>query len=107
MKYQEALNILKPNEKDVIHHKDGWWHQQNKAINTIQELVDKAPYYKRLEARATPMKPKVYIEVCTDGGFRQEYKTYLCKSCDCHIDEEERPYCSVCGQALEWSEDEV
>jgi hypothetical protein len=39
-KFQEALNILKPNEKDVIHHKDGWWHQQNKAINTIQELVD-------------------------------------------------------------------
>ena len=76
----------------------------------LQELVD----------RATPMKPikerngyiicgncgectgifTKYIEQTTDETFDGEIEF------DYHIEYTENEFCSICGQALDWSEDE-
>ena len=103
-KYEEALNTLKPNDEDVIHHKDGWWNRQNKAIDTIKELVYIYPEYLDLKAKATPIKPK---------NIKQDEKTFgningKCPNCtrevfgDCY--ENYDKYCSSCGQKLDWSD---
>lgn len=91
MKYQEALNKLKPNGHDVIHHEDGWWSRQNDAINSMQELVDKAIPKKPIEVRL----PKRW------GG------SYLsCPTCRSGLTNGRCCSNNDCRQAIDWSKDE-
>lgn len=82
--YQEALNILKPNDHDVIHHKDGWWSRQNNAVSSIQELVDRD-------------KPKQVIYEHTLKQFGK------CSVCNALVSIRfHRQFCGDCGNRLIW-----
>jgi hypothetical protein len=111
-KYEEALDELHVNATCHLSEYAGFIVSFEKLVEPIdkakellQDLVDKAPYYKILEARATPMKPKMVLLVCSNDGFKHKRKSYMCKACHYHVNEENM-YCSVCGQTLDWSEDE-
>ena len=106
-KYQEALN-------DVIEDDEIWWTDCDehgiKVINTLQELVDKAPYYKELEDKATPKKPnKLTYKLLLDDGWK-----YECPRCKCAIGinpnaldyTQDESFCPTCSQAIDWSKDE-
>lgn len=93
--YQAALNILKPNNHDVIHHEDGWWSRQNDAITYIQELVYIYPEYLEFKSKATPKKPnKTECPNCKNNNTISEEWGY------------EHNFCPDCGQALDWNKDE-
>jgi|GEM_PF-6852055 len=64
----------------------------------LKELVDKAPHYEKLEAKATPYKTR-NIESIGDEQIG------TCK-CGNRVGDTEH-YCERCGQALFWSEDEI
>lgn len=75
----------------------------------VQELVDKVPYYEKLESKATPKKPKInhYDNDCTkiicpnDCGIQLNGL-----SKDNEILSFTHEYCPKCGQAIDWSGDE-
>lgn len=74
----------------------------------VQELVDKVPYYEKLESKATPKKP-----LFEDIGNIRHHK---CPDCGKTISHEvtgtvktfstKHNFCSKCGQAIDWSENE-
>jgi len=108
-KHQEALDRLHnfsyfgDDGADSFHHK-----QHDEDIKTLQELVDKVPHYEKLESKATPKKP-----LFEDIGNIRHHK---CPDCGKTISHEvtgavktfstKHNFCSKCGQALDWSNDE-
>jgi len=106
--FQDALNILKPNDHDVVHHKDGWWSCQNNAVTSIQKLVNIYPEYLKLKEKSTPKKPKLnhYDNDCTkiicpnDCGIQLNGLNR-----DNEIASFTHEHCPKCGQAIDWSED--
>lgn len=85
-KYQEALDLLSNTIKDNLISFDD---TEKKAVETLQELVDKA----------TPTKPS-----CWGDG----YDIYDCPKCgeSYEIDYEKYDHCPECGQKLDWSDEE-
>ena len=87
-KHQEALSRLR--DTDLYYSDDSKFHQD---LDVLQELVDKA----------TPKKP-----------LKLEEGKYTCPSCSMAFTLKtsiknmfvNNRYCDVCGQALDWSEDE-
>ena len=95
-KYQEALDYAKK-------HLDS--KQDLEKVGVLQELVDKA----------TPLKPqKEYVQYVVDGTY------YSCPCCGYLIDKfcimqdnnykkiviTTSSYCSNCGQAIDWSDED-
>lgn len=92
-KYQQALELIKES------YGEGEFQYNYDEINTLKELVDKA----------TPKKPiSKYI---VDGRY------CVCPECGALLDEEcllktyeclreGHQYCHVCGQAIDWSEED-
>ena len=118
-KYQEALNGLVNVKENFIYHEGKMIQIKNIGnAKLLQELVDKVPHYEKLESKATPKKPikarngdiicgnckesagifTKYIEQTTDETFDGEIEF------DYHIEYTENEFCSICGQALDWSE---
>ena len=95
-KYEEAWKKI----KYVTNYNVRAFDDDDEEIKVIQELVDKVHYYKKLEARATPMKPIDIKHDKLDGFAFGECK------CGTVVDKFENEFCNRCGQALDWSEDE-
>lgn len=98
-KYQEALEFIEfPNNGDPSLEEI---EIENKSIETLRELVEKA----------TPKKP-----ICYWDNQNELYK-YDCSSCrkqlakhgeHSNINKVKKPnICSTCGQAIDWSKDEI
>lgn len=93
-KYQQALNFLYNTIKDNLISFDD---TEKKAVETLQELVDKA----------TPTKPSYWGE-----GYDYEgniiYDMYDCPKCgeSYEIDYEKYDHCPKCGQRIDWSDEE-
>ena len=87
-KYQEALDFVKK-------HLDS--KQDLEKVEVLQELVDKT----------TPKKPINRI------NYRTDINAYYCPNCNGFIcnyydkDNERDDYCCNCGQALDWSDEDV
>lgn len=93
-KYQEALDYLTGLERkevfkrigDVVPHPNS---------DTLQELVDKATPKKVCHTFA----PHPTIE------YDQEFDYFYCPNCGEWVNEKCMDnYCSICGQALDWSD---
>ena len=114
-KYQEALGIYDEIIKRVNHYGRYTLIEEElepliNRFNTLQELVDKAPYYKELEDKATPKKPnKLTYKLLLDDGWK-----YECPRCKCAIGinpnaldyTQDESFCPTCSQAIDWSKDE-
>jgi hypothetical protein len=88
-KYQEALNDVINNHKGFKVKNDSFW--------LLQELVDKE----------TPKKVEkdMVLEEC-DFSFNVYKKIIpICPSCKHIFLRKGQPYCSECGQKLDWSEE--
>lgn len=110
-KYQEALADLKK-QLVVVDYWDGKATSQEpifeEQTETLQELVDIYPEYLELKKRATPKKINTSA-IEEDDNSRAWAKVLgiegFCPSCDYQVSKKEK-YCRMCGQALDWSEDE-
>ena len=82
-KYQEAW--------DSISEKTNYCQGMVKEMMVLKELVDKFPYYEKLEARDTPMKPiDNRCPNCKTYNIRsEELNSQLCS-------------CLHCGQVIDW-----
>lgn len=93
-KYQEALDLLNNTIKDNLISFDD---TEKKAVETLQELVDKA----------IPTKPS-----CWGDGYDSQgeliYDMYDCPCCGAtyEIDYEKYDHCPKCGQRIDWSDKE-
>lgn len=71
-----------------------------KAFEVFKETMREGDYILAVKyalEKQIPKKPK-YI----DG----DYDLPLCPSCGLSVDEDRDMYCSICGQALDWSDSE-
>lgn len=91
-KYQEALKIVEIGEGDVKAMVNLPYEVTEQAFKTIKELVD----------RATAKAPK--IKQTSVGTLS------CCPNCDAIVfmeyEIEKENFCAICGQALDWSENE-
>lgn len=89
-KYQEALDLLSNTIKDNLISFD---NTEKKAVETLQELVDKA----------TPTKPSYWGDGYDDEG-NIIYDMYDCPKCGeaYEIDYEKYDHCPKCGQKIDW-----
>ena len=67
--------------------------QQYRAIGTIEE-------FKALKEKAEPKK--VLYEHIPKTSFTKEVSHYLCPSCRSIFSFGGKPYCSNCGQKIDW-----
>ena len=96
-KYQQALDRM---EENYYNNDTSFGAMKNfkKDVETLQELVDKA----------TPTKPSYWGD-----GYDYEgniiYDVYDCPKCgeSYEIDYEKYKYCPNCGQAIDWSDEDV
>jgi len=88
MTNQESLDLLALFARKYVSQEDDddLFEVPRECRDKLQELVD----------RATPMKIRVITNI---GG----YLVPLCPKCD---EEVENAFCGICGQELDWSEDE-
>lgn len=127
-KYQEALDKVKsvPLFIEPKEDRNGWKiylevssiEEKNKTdIDVLQELVDKAPYYKELEDKATPKKPlNIWYGLTEQVGncpncdkklFESVMELAYSKDDDLeYFKEVKLSNCNRCGQAIDWSKDE-
>ena len=96
--YELAYNGLEDYISCSIHaSKVDTYGKRNQAgyyLNVLGELVDKA----------TPKKP-CNIEECISLLDDEMFRFGWCASCHKRVTNREK-YCDVCGQAIDWSEEE-
>lgn len=87
-KYQEALKKLRK-----IEQTENTWDEN---CEVLQELVD----------RATPKKPKIRAFNEAEPWYCADYlvEREACPLCGRKLLDKD-PYCYICGQALDWSEE--
>lgn len=113
-KYQEAIDKLRSLLGKIAflfgYKEDKLPLETSEELNKLQELVDKVSYYKELEDKATPKKPKINHYgncrgikiICPNGcgiqlnglGEDGESKFYT------------HDYCPKCGQKIDWGKDD-
>lgn len=71
------------------------------ALNIFKELIDKDIYYTHLSDKATPKKP--YLNYPNKKAVLI-LNPYRCPICKLDVDYD---FCQHCGQAIDWSEDEI
>jgi len=106
--FQDSLNELYEN---ATNGEDVFIKQKHiKGItecrDVLQELVDKTPYYKELEDKATPKKVRREEEY--DNGVLYAHYEH-CGNCEYtfyELTDTQFKYCPNCGQAIDWSKDE-
>ena len=76
---------------------------KTKALELLNELIDKVPHYEELEERDTPMKQNMenMHYICCPNCNSDEIELY-----DYDHNVVKLKYCNNCGQGLDWSEDE-
>jgi hypothetical protein len=89
-KYQEALDVI----KGVTDYEQGLplFYKDDEWIVTLQELVDRATPKKPIIAKSSQGEGDSYCPICFDRILKMQMK---------------RNYCQECGQALDWSKDEI
>ena len=95
-KYQDALEFLR--SEDVT----AWGNDKLEILyfhlDNIEELVEKA----------TPKKPDYEADGYDENG-ELIYDTWICPNCDkkYEVDYDEYDHCPNCGQAIDWSDENV
>lgn len=109
-KYQKALNVFKTYGGFCKSEFDYQHKHYSTAVHALQELVDKA----------TPMRPSIAVEDMDFKRSQYGFDYYVCPNCSSTLYEDTKhlkikhfqdyynqdiEYCHLCGQRLDWSEE--
>ena len=106
-KYQEEYNLIEKLVGDKIYFSNHANFEEvkevTKALNSLQEAIDKANKYDNKE---TPKKVNKEIIGYANLAGMPELAIYkkTCPICDKELSFEKYTYCPECGQKLDWSD---
>lgn len=78
------------------------------CTDTVEEANEYLVVLKELVDKATPKKPNYEADGYDENG-ELIYDTWICPNCDkkYEVDYDEYDHCPNCGQAIDWSDENV
>jgi uncharacterized Zn finger protein (UPF0148 family) len=106
-KYQEEYNLIEKLVRDKIYFSNHADFEEvievTKALNLLQEALDKAKKYDEKETPKKPISKRLYYN-CHNGECDKTFIHY-CPVCNFNsVEKDYANFCPNCGQKLDWSD---